>query len=203
MNAALAVAGRAIGHRIWQSIEYYMANYPDVRAAQKAQDKDALAKALHIAFEDQLVQKVMPKLRGIDTRGKGKTECLDRILAQINTGIGGNPFNLAEDFNLACELGYGQFIWQSADYLRDADPATNVLADVPETEVVNEASESSDTTSQDTQSDQPRNEAVATDLSQPSPNYCVSSPDREKKWSKLGDRQKRIWWDRYRKSTEG
>ena len=32
MNASLAVAGRAIGHRVWQSVEYYMANYPDVRA---------------------------------------------------------------------------------------------------------------------------------------------------------------------------
>ncbi len=119
MNAALAVAGRAIGHRVWQSIEYYMANYPDVRAAQAATDNESLKNALHIAFEDQLVQKVMPKLRGIDTRGKSKTECLDKILAQISTGIGGTPFNLAEDFNLACELGYGQFIWQSANYLKD------------------------------------------------------------------------------------
>lgn len=123
MNASLAVAGRAIGHRVWQSVEYYMANYPDVRAATEANDKDALAKALHISFEDQLVQKVMPKLRGIDTRGKGKTECLDKILAQINSGIGGNPFNLTEDFNLACELGYGQFIWQSANYLKEDEVA--------------------------------------------------------------------------------
>ena len=96
-----------------------MANYPDVRAEQKANDKDALAKALHIAFEDQLVQKVMPKLRGIDTIGKSKTGCLDKVLTQINTGIGGNPFKLAEDFDLACELGHGQFIWQSANYLKE------------------------------------------------------------------------------------
>jgi 5-methylcytosine-specific restriction endonuclease McrBC GTP-binding regulatory subunit McrB len=117
MNKSLAVAGRAIGHRVWQSVEYYLANYPDVRAAKRDGDKDALAKALHIAFEDQLVQKVMPKLRGIDTRGKTMTECIEKIRDQINLGIGGNPFNLAEDFNLACELGYGQFIWQSANYL--------------------------------------------------------------------------------------
>lgn len=119
MNASLSVTGRALGHRIWQSIEYYMANYPDVRAAQRAGDKDSLAKALHIAFEDQLVQKVMPKLRGIDTRGKSKTECLDKIRGQIVTGIGATAFNLAEDFDLACELGYGQFIWQSANYLKE------------------------------------------------------------------------------------
>lgn len=143
MNAALAVAGRAIGHRVWQSVEYYMANYPDVRAALTANDKDALRKALHVSFEDQLVQKVMPKLRGIDTRGKGRTECLDKILSKLNTGIGGNPFNLAEDFDLACELGYGQFIWQSANYLKEdqsptdsasmdsAEPVENPSEDVP------------------------------------------------------------------------
>lgn len=119
MNKALAVSGRAVGHRVWQSVEYYMANYPDVRTAQKEQNQDAIARALHIAFEDQLVQKVIPKLRGIDTRGKSKDECLNKIRAQINKGIGGNGFNLAEDFDLACELGYGQFIWQSANYLKD------------------------------------------------------------------------------------
>ena len=117
MNAALAISGRALGHRIWQSIEYYMANYPDVRAALAEKDELSTHKAMHIAFEDQLVQKVMPKLRGIDTRGKSKTECLDKIRAQIVAGINGNSFNLAEDFDLACELGYGQFIWQSANYL--------------------------------------------------------------------------------------
>jgi hypothetical protein len=119
INASLSVAGRAIGHRVWQSVEYYMANYPDVRAAQQIKDNEALKKALHVAFEDQLVQKVMPKLRGIDTIGKSKTECLDKIRDQINTGIGGKPFNLAEDFKLSCELGYGQFIWQSANFLKE------------------------------------------------------------------------------------
>jgi hypothetical protein len=121
MNTSLSVTGRALGHRVWQSVEYYMANYPDVRAAKVMTDVDALAKAMHIAFEDQLVQKVMPKLRGIDTRGKSKTECLDRIRGLIVTGIGGNSFNLAEDFDLACDLGYGQFIWQSANYLNSSD----------------------------------------------------------------------------------
>jgi hypothetical protein len=124
MNASLEVAGRAIGHRAWQSIEYYMANYPDVRAAQRISDKDALAKAMHIAFEDQLVQKIMPKLRGIDTRGKSKTECLDKVRGQIVAGIDGNSFNLAGDFDIACELGYGQFIWQSANYLNVVDVDT-------------------------------------------------------------------------------
>ena len=117
MNMSLGVAGRAIGHRVWQSVEYYMSNYPLVIGA--GEDKSAKAEAMHIAFEDQLVQKVMPKLRGIDTRGKSRTDCLDRIREQIITGVNGTPFNLAEDFDLSCELGYGQFIWQSANYLKE------------------------------------------------------------------------------------
>lgn len=126
MNAALAVSGRALGHRVWQSIEYYMANYPDVRAAEK--DSEERKRAMHTAFEDQLVQKVMPKLRGVDTRGKSKTECLDSIRAQIVAGIGGRRFHLDEDFDLACELGYGQFMWQSANYLNEAGAASRTPA---------------------------------------------------------------------------
>ena len=118
MNESLSVAGRAIGHRVWQSVEYYMANYPDVR---ESIDEGSKKRAMHIAFEDQLVQKVMPKLRGIDTRGKSRVECLDKIREQIVRGIDGTSFNLSEDFDLATELGYGQFIWQSANYLTDND----------------------------------------------------------------------------------
>jgi hypothetical protein len=169
MNVSLSAAGRAIGHRVWQSVEYYMANYPDVRAAQSSGDEGALAKALHIAFEDQLVQKVMPKLRGIDTRGKSKTECLDKISAQISTGIGGKPFNLREDFEIACELGYGQFIWQSANYLQDKE----------EVEVV------------DTPDIQPESKAV--DLSQPPASYHPGEKDRDEQWSKLSNKQKRMF----------
>lgn len=118
MNASLGVAGRAIGHRVWQSVEYYMSNYPEVLVAT---DRAAKAEAMHIAFEDQLVQKVMPKLRAIDTRGKSKTECLDRIREQLITGADGEGFDLIEDFDQACELGYGQFIWSSANYLKEDD----------------------------------------------------------------------------------
>lgn len=124
MNASLGVAGRAIGHRVWQSVEYYMSNYPEVLAAT---DKAEKSEAMHLAFEDQLVQKVMPKLRGIDTRGKSKTECLDKIREQLITGIDGEGFDLTEDFDQSCELGYGQFIWQTANYLKEdsADNAVN------------------------------------------------------------------------------
>ncbi|WP_323175732.1 chromosome partitioning protein ParA [Neisseria cinerea] len=120
MNTSLSKVGRALGHRVWQSIEYYMANYPDVLEAQRNNDDASLGKAMKVAFEDQLVQKVMPKLRGIETRGKSKSDCLDKIRTQLVNA----DYTIIEDFDLACEFGYGQFIWNSANYLKD-DEAVN------------------------------------------------------------------------------
>lgn len=114
MNTSLSKVGRALGHRVWQSIEYYMANYPDVLEAQRNNDDASLGKAMKVAFEDQLVQKVMPKLRGIETRGKSKLDCLDKIRTQLVN----DDYDIVEDFDLACEFGYGQFIWNSANYLK-------------------------------------------------------------------------------------
>jgi 5-methylcytosine-specific restriction endonuclease McrBC GTP-binding regulatory subunit McrB len=181
MNDALAVTGRAIGHRVWQSVEYYMANYPDVRAAQKADDKDALDRGLHTAFEDQLVQKVMPKLRGIDTRGKSKTDCLDKIRDKINKGIGGNPFNLAEDFDLACELGYGQFIWQSANYLREDEVGNPSHSSSVGCEVSDESNKDED---------------------EPPTGFRSSDPDRTKRWQKMSHDKRKEWKANYEKRPQ-
>ncbi|WP_413734499.1 chromosome partitioning protein ParA [Shewanella sp. BJSY2023SW005] len=115
MNNSLSKVGRALGHRVWQSIEYYMANYPEVLEAQRNNDAASLVKAMKVAFEDQLVQKVMPKLRGIETRGKSKSDCLDKIRTQLVN----DDYTIIDDFDLACEFGYGQFIWNSANYLKD------------------------------------------------------------------------------------
>lgn len=128
MNESLSKVGRALGHRVWQSVEYYMANYPDVIQAQEAQDDNKLKKAMKTAFEDQLVQKVMPKLRGIETRGKSKTDCLDKIRSQLDNG----GYNIVEDFDLACEFGYGQFIWSSANYLNINNTSENELTECTE-----------------------------------------------------------------------
>ena len=78
---------------------------------------DELRHEVKIAVEDQLVQKVMPKLRGIETRGVSNEECLQKIRAILIN----EEFNLDEDFALAEKLGYGQFIWNSAEYIDDDD----------------------------------------------------------------------------------
>lgn len=118
MNNYLSHAGRAIGHRVWQSIEHYVMNYPTVRAEFVKSNGDLtseLKEAIHIAVEDQIVQKVMPKLRGIDTRGNSYENCLVPIKNLLNQ----ENFHLNDDFDRACEMGYGQFIWGSAEYIED------------------------------------------------------------------------------------
>lgn len=122
INEYLDKAGRALGHRVWQSIEFYMANYPDVIQHQAVNELgninvDAVKRALQDAFEDQLVQKVMPKLRGIETRGRSKTDCLDQIRHLLDE----NDFKLVADFDHACAVGHGQFMWNSAYYLEDSE----------------------------------------------------------------------------------
>ena len=120
INDRLEGTGRALGHRVWQAIEYYIVNYPTVRKAMEESGNEltpALREAMDIAFEDQLVQKVMPKLRGIETRGEeGKR--LQNIKALLeDAGFD----HLTDDFDLAMQLGYGQFIWSSAKYIQVED----------------------------------------------------------------------------------
>ena len=112
ISQCLEQSGRALGHRVWQAIESYMANYPSVQASQ-AED-EARDKALRSAFEDALVHRVMPKLRGIETSGESQNKCLDPILEVLEESDLG--LNLTEDFELARSVGYA-FAWRSAKYL--------------------------------------------------------------------------------------
>ena len=120
INDQLEMSGRAIGHRVWQSIEYYIANYPTVISNMVTEEGElppALRAAMEDAFEDQIVQKVMPKLRGIETRGEGgrQLEAIKQILQD------GGFDRLLEDYDNACSRGYGQFSWNSAHYLEKGD----------------------------------------------------------------------------------
>lgn len=126
INNALEYVGRALGHRVWQSIEYYILNYPPVaevinKKENTGEMSEALRENMKIAFEDQIVQKIMPKLRGVETRGKSK-ESLDKIESLLED----NGFErLKDDFDIACEQGYGQFIWSSAKYIEAGEEASN------------------------------------------------------------------------------
>ncbi|MFW5980948.1 MAG: hypothetical protein ACOCRU_00070 [bacterium] len=115
INNHLENVGRALGHRVWQSVENYMANHPMVIKAYNNEGPDSkeLKNHLDISFEDALVHKVMPKLRGIELRGNSKTNCLDKIEKVLQDKADG----LVEDFHLAARSPYGSFVWRSAKYL--------------------------------------------------------------------------------------
>lgn len=112
INDALKKVNRALGHRVWQSIENYMISHPLVN--EYSQDKDKREKALNYAFEEALVHKVMPKLRGIDTDGSQRTDCLDAIK---NILIDNNLKSIVSDYDNAMSSVTGTFVWDSANYL--------------------------------------------------------------------------------------
>ena len=122
LNEEMGKSGRAVGHRVWQSIEHYITNYPLVTENSKEKTEGvpmsaALRNAMDMAFEDQLVQKIMPKLRGIENNGSG-AEQLDRIwMILSDAGLG----DLRDDFNRARQYGYGEFFWNSAEYMKPID----------------------------------------------------------------------------------
>lgn len=127
INKSISNIGRAIGHRVWQSIENYIWNYPDVRKEFICRPADLsdedfikeISKKMDPAFEDQLVQKIMPKLRGIETRGESK-KCLDEIRTSIETfKNSGHALNIAKDFDNAIKFGDGQFLWVTSEYLNE------------------------------------------------------------------------------------
>jgi hypothetical protein len=111
INEILIPTNRAVGHRVWQSMEYYIQNHPLVR--YNIDNKDKLNKYTKLAFEEQLVQKMIPKLKGIETVGEE-----GEILQKIENILNENEFSIIQDFKNAKNNPYGQFIWNSAEYMR-------------------------------------------------------------------------------------
>jgi len=113
INDALGLVNRAVAHRILQITERYVANHPDVAGA-------ASEDAWRSAFEDQLAQKVMPKLRGITVESGDGRRCLD-LIGKVLDDYTHTP-ELKEDFKRARAAGDGQFVWCSSSYLEDKNP---------------------------------------------------------------------------------
>ncbi len=114
INDALKNVNRALGHRVWQSIEDYMISHPLVNQYKKDDNKRNIA--LNYAFEEALVYKVMTKLRGIDTTGVQKEECLDKIQKLLSDN---GLTTILPDFENAMHSVTETFIWDSAKYLAE------------------------------------------------------------------------------------
>lgn len=123
INDSLDGVGRTIGHRVWQSIERYIINYPDVletigkyevMSLDEGVNKKRLDKAMRLAFEDCVVQKIMPKLRGVSKKG----DALSKTLTPIQNKLEEFELSIVEDYKRAVESG-NNFNWVSSNYLLD------------------------------------------------------------------------------------
>ncbi len=105
INERLSACGRSIGHRVWQSMSTYMHNHPLVLHAS---DKN---KALEFAYEECLVLKIFPKLRGVQTRNNQHLTKIQNLL---------KDFSVSSDFKQAMENDSKEFVFNSANYLNNA-----------------------------------------------------------------------------------
>lgn len=100
INDALEKVGRPFGHRVQQAMREYVANYPGVADGETHK----------IAFADQIEQKVIPKLRGIDFSGIPLNESLDIIYRLIDE-LGDEELSRA--FSQSKEdRSMGTFVWR-------------------------------------------------------------------------------------------
>ena len=103
LNMALDKIGRPFGFRVQQAIGQYIANYPRVNS----QDR------FKLAFADQVEQKIIPKLRGIDLNDPNSNECLIGIEAVINE-LGDDELNDAFITARTESENLGMFQWRGA-----------------------------------------------------------------------------------------
>ncbi|MFP6223833.1 AAA domain-containing protein [Helicobacter pylori] len=106
INERLSACGRSIGHRVWQSMSAYMHNHPLVLHAF---DKN---KALQFAYEECLILKIFPKLRVVQTRNNQHLTKIQDLL---------KDFSVSSDFKQAMENDFKEFVFNSANYLNNAE----------------------------------------------------------------------------------
>lgn len=121
IKSCLQGTGRGLGHRVWQAIEMYMRSHPInyhyyincINNKLSEDSKKLFKESLDLSFEEALVYKVMPKLRGLELESDITLEALNKIKTLLNDNVPG----LTEDYNIAMSTPDGQFIWRSANYL--------------------------------------------------------------------------------------
>jgi 5-methylcytosine-specific restriction endonuclease McrBC GTP-binding regulatory subunit McrB len=100
INASLERIGRPFGHRVQLAMRLYVKNYPGVTVGDTHK----------YAFADQIEQKVIPKLRGIDLNEGRSQECLDEILNLVEE-LGDTDLETAFKDSKE-DLSTGMFTWR-------------------------------------------------------------------------------------------
>jgi hypothetical protein len=110
LNAALNRVGRPFGFRVLQAIGHYVANYPRVEDSERYK----------LAFADQIEQKIIPKIRGIDLSTDSANECLgevEAIIAELEDRDLGEAFKSARDES----KNIGMFQWRGVTLREEED----------------------------------------------------------------------------------
>lgn len=100
LNDALTKVGRPFGHRVEKSIMTYVANYPGANNGENWKT----------AFADQIEQKILPKLRGLDTMEGANNAAFDD-LGRIIEDTGDGTLHKAFD-DTRQNSSTGMFLWQ-------------------------------------------------------------------------------------------
>jgi hypothetical protein len=110
LNAALNRVGRPFGFRVLQAIGQYVANYPRVEDGERYK----------LAFADQIEQKIIPKIRGIDLSTDNANECLEEvgaIIAELDDRDLSDAFESARNESRMV----GMFQWRGVTRREDED----------------------------------------------------------------------------------
>ncbi len=99
LNDAMEQLNRPFGHRVAQAIQSYVSNYPDWAPGR-----------IELAMADQIEQRIMPKLRGIEVGDA--TEPLEKIHEIIRDC---DDDLLEHAFRQGCETQQQVFIWRGLD----------------------------------------------------------------------------------------
>jgi predicted nucleic acid-binding Zn-ribbon protein len=98
LNDAMEQIGKPFAHRVHQAILSYAGNYP--RESNRVQ----------LAMADQIEQRIMPKLRGLEL--EGNQEALDAIKKVVKQA---DDAALMRAFEAAAEHHSGTFLWRGLD----------------------------------------------------------------------------------------
>ncbi len=101
LNNALEKVGRPFGYRAQDAIALYLANYPD--AGQDNRYK--------LAFADQVEQKIIPKLRGLDVAEPKTLGCLQEVASVIDS-LGDAELSSAIASAIDESKNIGMFTWR-------------------------------------------------------------------------------------------
>ena len=109
LNSALSQIGRPFGYRVQEAIGTYVVNYPDVGSGNHYKR----------AFADQVEQKIIPKLRGLDLNEDAAMMALDEVAGVIE---GLDDPELQTTFEKSRkDSSAGMFLWAGVTRLPEND----------------------------------------------------------------------------------